>query len=136
MFISLTTWLSSKWFFFLLFKAEDVSPVYVPWKSIWGMLDLRSIWELPHVNVYVWYSFPAVEKRCNRDPHQYSYQVILKWLKTEVIRNMLFSSSAVGLRKHLIDLQRYTAFLILDQPEKTLGSVRLKCKFFPFFIFL
>ena len=26
-----------------------------------------------------------------------------------------------------IDLQRYTVFLILDQPEKTLGSVRLKC---------
>ena len=34
---------------------------------------------------------------------------------------------------NLIDLQRYTVFLILDQPEKTLGSVRLKCKFFPFF---
>ena len=32
-----------------------------------------------------------------------------------------------------IDLQRYTVFLILDQPEKTLGSVRLKCNFFPFF---
>ena len=34
---------------------------------------------------------------------------------------------------NLIDLQRYTVFLILDQPEKTLGSVRLKCKFFLFF---
>ena len=34
---------------------------------------------------------------------------------------------------NLIDLQRYTVFLILDQPEKTLGSVRLKCKFYPFF---
>ena len=33
---------------------------------------------------------------------------------------------------NLIDLQRYTVFLILDQPEKTLGSVRLKCKSFPF----
>ena len=32
-----------------------------------------------------------------------------------------------------IDLQRYTVFLILDQPEKTLGSARLKCNFFPFF---
>ena len=29
---------------------------------------------------------------------------------------------------NLIDLQRYTVFLILDQPEKTLRSVRLKCK--------
>ena len=34
---------------------------------------------------------------------------------------------------NLIDLQRYTMFLILDQPEKTLGSVRLRCKFFLFF---
>ena len=36
-------------------------------------------------------------------------------------------------RSNLIDLQRYTVFLILDQPEKTLGSVRLKCKIFLFF---
>ena len=34
---------------------------------------------------------------------------------------------------NLIDLQRYSVFLILDQPEKTLGSVRLKCTFFLFF---
>ena len=36
-------------------------------------------------------------------------------------------------RSNLIDLQRFTVFLISDQPEKTLGSVRLKCKFFLFF---
>ena len=36
-------------------------------------------------------------------------------------------------RSNLIDLQRFTVFLISDQPEKTLGSVRLKCCFFPFF---
>ena len=64
--------------------------------------------------------------------------------KKDGIRNELFSSSVSGhwilkpldRGSNLIDLQRYSVFLILDQPEKTLGSVRLKCKFFPFLIFL
>ena len=100
-FISLTSWLSSKWFFFLLFKAEDVSPCL-------RALEIN----MRHVGFEIHLRTPTCKRlcliflsgcreemqsemhpRCIRDPHQYSYQVILKLLKTEVIRNMLFSSS-------------------------------------------
>ena len=58
-FISLRSWRSSKWFFFLLSKAEDVRPCLRALE-----INMRHV-----ANIYVWHSFPAVNKGCNRDPH-------------------------------------------------------------------
>ena len=126
------------WVVFLWLSKRKQSPCCTCLEN-WGMLDLRSILGLPHANMYVWYSCPAVKKRCDRE--QNHFKMVKKTMGSRmsslVHQGSLVSGNWIlkplNRGSNLIDLQRYIMFFILDQPEKTLGSVRLRCKFFLFF---
>ena len=145
MFISLTSWLSSKWFSFLLFKEEDLSPCLRALE-----INMRHVGCEIHLRTRTRNHLCLIFLSCCQEEMRPRPALIfiannfemVKKRKGSRITSLVYQGSSVSGHwilkpldrgSNLIDLQRYTVFLILDQPEKTLGSVRLKCKFYPFF---
>ena len=87
MFISLTSWLSSKWFYFLLFKEEDLSPCLRALE-----INMRHVACEIHLRTPTRNHLCLIFVSCFQEEMRFIGNNF-KWLKTEVIRNMLFSSS-------------------------------------------